>query len=352
MSDAPRPKQHLIAAGKLYPGAWKWVDRFRADKGQGLPDWPDWCFVPIAATYGIVAADSGVDGSMLAHVHPERLGDPARLAALAAWRVTQGVYRFDPALYESVASTPIDKAMPSEVFYRLPEWCVYIETPDMEWAGSQLYGFWAHLEHDVNNQRSELRLLLDSEAELAPLPIHLGDWTLLEALNRVGKAANYHALYSGMTRRAALLDEHKDQLPIIAKALSPLLSLLLYLCSQAAEIGQGGERPSNPVPKRTKQGWRLFPAQKTRQWDVGVRIGAALRKAYQQSEIGQADIDPATGRARPRAHIRRAHWHGFWKGPKDPERASERKFLLKWMPPIHVNVDDSDLPVTIRPVKE
>ena len=80
-------------------------------------------------------------------------------------------------------------------------------------------------------------------------------------------------------------------------------------------------------------------------FDLGLeRAGAKV--------VWQVEIDPATGRTRPRAHVRRAHWHGFWTGPRDPERAEERRFDLRWLPPIPVAVDDvNDLPVTVRPVK-
>ena len=36
-----RPQMHLIAAGRLYPKAWRQADQFRADRGKGtLPAWP------------------------------------------------------------------------------------------------------------------------------------------------------------------------------------------------------------------------------------------------------------------------------------------------------------------------
>ncbi|MEX0746184.1 MAG: hypothetical protein WD118_11330 [Phycisphaeraceae bacterium] len=351
-NEIPRPRQHLSAAGKLYPGAWRRIDHFRAHKGREFPDWPDWCFVPIAATYGIVADDAGVDGSVLALTHPERLGDPARLAAMATWRITQGIYRFDPALYASVIDTPVERDLPCDVLYRLPEWCVYVETPDLTWMDSQLYGFWAHLEYDINTGRHELRLLMDSEADLTPLPLHLGNWSLSEALERVRHEAVRQSLDKGLSRLAGRMSGADDAPAEVADQLAPLLSLLLYLCSQPDEIGGGERVPGNPRPKRTKQGWRLFPVDKPLTWDVGVRIGAALRRAYHQAETDQVAIDPVTGRTRPRAHIRRAHWHGFWRGPRDPDRADERRFELRWLPPLPVNVDDAEeLPATIRPVK-
>ncbi|MCH8500251.1 MAG: hypothetical protein LAT63_17420 [Marinobacter sp.] len=351
MSDLPRPKHHLLAAGLLYPGAWRQIDDFRAAKGVDLPDWPDWCFVPIGATQAIVATDAGIDGNLLGTMYPERIEDAARLAALAAWRMTQGIYRFDPALYSSVIDTPMDRDLPCDVFYRLPEWCVYIETPDLSWLNSSLYGFWAHLEFDVNTGCHELRFVMDSDAALTPVVIHLGSWPLLEAIERARQEAVRRTLMVGLSRIAGAMSD-ASLAQDLERVLAPMVSLLLYVCSQSAEVGSSDRRPGYPAPKKTKKGWRLFPANHPVTWDVGVRIGAALRKAYQDKELGQGSVDPETGRARPRAHVRRAHWHGFWKGPKDPERSGERKFDIKWMPPIPVNVDDvTDLPATIKPLK-
>lgn len=133
----------------------------------------------------------------------------------------------------------------------------------------------------------------------------------------------------------------------LTRTAAPLLSLLLYLCADGAEIGDGTVRPANPQPKRTKQCWRLFAADKPTAWDVGVRLGAALRRAFHASDTGQSEVGPETGRSRPRAHVRRAHWHTFLAGAGRAERR------LKWLPPIPVNVEDVDgLPATVRPVKK
>ena len=125
------------------------------------------------------------------------------------------------------------------------------------------------------------------------------------------------------------------------------MSLLLYLCADDAEIGDGSLRPCNPAPKRTKQGWRLFAADKPTTWDIGTRLGAALRKATLKAKGEHFADDPAAGHARPRAHGRRAHWHTYLTGSGRSERR------LKWLSPIPVNVDDVDnLPATVRPVVE
>ncbi|NKA06372.1 hypothetical protein GO307_04651 [Ralstonia solanacearum] len=355
--DAPRPKMHLIAAGKMYPGAWRQVDEFRAERGRNYPDWPEWCYLPLAAAAAIVANDAGVDVLHLPARYPALIPDAARLGCLATWRVTQGIYRFDPALYPALIDTPLDGNIPSDVLYRLPEWCVYIETPELTVFGQPLLGAFAHLEHDYASGRLELRLLLDQEEALTPLPLHLGAWSLVESLHRAAREARHQSMKHAISRTAfVVLDGCEEELQGLAAELSPLLSLLLYLCAEPAEIGTVEHRPANPQPKRTKQGWRLFAPEKTTPWDVGVRIGAALRRGYHAAETAQAQGDGSGGRQRP--HIRRAHWHGFRSGPKKRADGSEiptaeRHFDLRWLPPVPVNVDDPDgMPAVIHPVKQ
>jgi hypothetical protein len=335
-SQPPRPRQHLIAAGKLYPGAWRQTDEFRAARGKTVPDWPEWCYLPLSAWYAIISADA-----RLQRLTPVLAGDVGRLGAIGAWRITQGVYRFDPSLYAALVTTPVEGDLPHDVLYRLPEWCVYVETPDMAVDGSTLYGFFAHLEHDANTGRPELRLLLDSESALMPIPIHLGDWTLAESVASMADVARIQAMGMGVVELPG------GTTAMVRSWVEPLISLLLYLCTKNAEIGDGTRTPCNPEPKRTKNGWRMFAPESVTAWDVGVRIGAALRRAYHSAET---ETELAGSHATPRAHIRRAHWHGYWTGSRiTPET---RKFDLRWLPPIPVNLDSADdLPVTVRPIE-
>nr|CCA86601.1 conserved hypothetical protein [Ralstonia syzygii R24] len=347
---------HLIAAGKMYPGAWRQVDEFRAERGRNYPNWPEWCYLPLTAAAAIVANDVGVDVLHLPARFPALIPDAARLGCLAAWRVTQGIYRFDPALYPALIDTPLDGNIPGDVLYRLPEWCVYIETPELTVFGQPLIGAFAHLEHDYESGRPELRLLLDQEEALTPLPLHLGSWPLVESLQRVVREARHQSVKHAVSRSAfVVLDGHEEELQGLAAELSPLLSLLLYLCAEPEEIGSPEHRPANPQPKRTKQGLRLFAPDKPTQWDVGVRIGAALRRGYHAAETKHEE--GGRSGSRPRPHIRRAHWHGFRSGPKKREDgreipAAERCFDLRWLPPIPVNVSaPDDMPAVIHPVK-
>lgn len=312
---AIRPLEHLNACSKLYPHAWPQVDIFRQGRGVDLPKWPAWCFLPMAGWLAIASEGAPMGSPALLTA----AGDAAKLAAIGIWRYSQGIYRLDPDAAEALAGTLLVGEMPTDVLLRLPEWCVYIETPGREWMGSEMHGFWAHLEWDVvTDGRRELRLLLDTEDALTPLVLHLGPWTVTEAVDRFAGEARRQAGIARMAMPAA----QEGGIEAMSAAIQPLLALVLYLCSDEPEIDDRehpGERPGRPKPTRTKKGWRLFPPKKPRIWTVGSGIGQALRSATGGD---------ATGRT-VRPHLRRAHWHGFWTGPRD----GERRFSYKWLPP-------------------
>ncbi len=131
--------------------------------------------------------------------------------------------------------------------------------------------------------------------------------------------------------------------------LTPIVSLLLYLCAEEADY-------ERPYPLKTarprslgKQRVVVIP-DNARTWEVGTRIGAALRKARHaaETELTKTPTDASTlDRQRPRPHWRRAHWHTFWTGPKDGERRAQ----VKWLPPIPVSLDGRELPVVIHPTR-
>jgi len=346
-----RPKRHLEHYARLYSDAWKDVDSMRADRGKDLPWWPEWCFLPLAGSYSIVSAEAerqGVISTRTLTAGP-LVNDVGILGALVAWRVTQGVYRFDPDVFRSVVDTPVTGDIPHEVFFNLPEWCVYIETPGLTHLGEPMHGFFAHLEYDVNDNRKELRLVLDVDVNgapfLVPRPLHLGSWTLRESIDRMIKESQRQAGGDILEPVASeLAKEMTSQLEVI-------VSLLLYLCSVNGEIGNDEKRPEKPQSVKTKKGPRLFPPDKPRTWDVGVRMGAAIRHYYNQTIVNN-EQEFTRHHTSPRTHIRRAHWHGFWTGSRNlPE---ERQYILKWISPIIVNPSENKelLPVTIRLVKK
>ena len=249
--------------------------------------------------------------------------------------MTQGIYRVDPDLYPLLIDTSLGADLPVEPLRRLPEWCVYVETQGIPVAGHNCVGAFCRV--DPGSGGSEwLKIGLDTDTG-GFLPVDL-------PLRGTLQSCMDEAVASG-----ALCEQ--DARTCI-QACAPIINLLLYVC-ECADISGAHGRPANPAPVRTRRGGvKLFPASSPKMWDVGVRMGAALRAAYAATAGAQGGHTGAS----VRGHIRRAHWHGFYSGPKKtPDGAvipaDKRRFGLRWMPPIAVNLPDVDgLPATIRRV--
>jgi hypothetical protein len=286
---------------------------------------------------------------------------PAIITALGTWRMTKGIYRFDPALFDAVLDTPIDGAIPTEHLQRLPEWCVYVDLSGAD-LDRRLHGAWLHMEYDFARAgQAEFRIVFDCAADprqpfaaagLEPLAVPLVG-SIDESLEHLARSAKLQAERVGFGLPDDALVDIKAQSEIVRG----MLALALYLCGEAPDVTRRGtpDMPAKPEPVRTRRaGWQLFPADGPREWDVGVRIGAALRAAYAREETGGEAA--ATGR-HVRPHVRRAHWHTVLSGRRlrDDGTAipsSERRAELRWMPPIAVAIEDADeLPAVIRPVK-
>lgn len=310
--------------------------------------------MPLAGAYAIVSAGGDVP--------EDRSADVATVGALAAWRVTKGIYSFDSTVLDALWHTPVTGDIPVEVLERLPEWCCYIPLPPRQILYDTCRGFFVHLEHDVNTGRRELRLLLDYEPlRLVGIPLHLvgGLPACVEAmmeesyrLYREARRPAAEVVAQGVAAASSAERLMADIARDSARELEPLISLTLYLCSTTAEI-RGRDVDFKPLRrpsiKFTKRGPRLFPPPEASMWEVAYRLGATLRAAGP----GVSGPDRGGTHASPRPHIRRAHWHAFWTGPKASrveQQTGERRLVLKWLPPIPVAVGEDDVIPTVHRV--
>lgn len=329
--DPRRPLRRCRDLAARYPDGWAAVDHLRAGRGVDLPAWPTWCFLPLA---GAIAITSGGQSPTL-----DQVVDAAVLAACAAWRVTQGIYAFDPALLGTLWAQPLEEAVPVDVLLQLPEWCVYISTPDTRYFGQRLYGFFAHLEWDTQTQRRELRLVWDTDHGLEALPI------LLDLPPGVRPSAAWPPGSLAAMFQHLLDEQHLPATSAVVaewiRQVAGAVHCVLYLCAQNRDITDRHGRPytpHQPAPLVSRRGPFTPPAPDPRTWQVGWRVGAALAHATEPS-----GGDAGGAHARPRPHIRRAHWHTFWTGPRDGTQTP----VVHWLPPTMIAGAD---PASIVPV--
>ena len=356
-----RAVQWLSTYGQRYPMAWDLFANFqhlRLMKRQAGPkvpgfesvhDWPDWCWAPIAAAHAVVTlqnrpeeAKQKLKGIPSADKVPAELLAPTQdtgaLAAVAAWRATQGIYRFDPDVIRELYKTPVKGDIPADVLRRLPAWCVYIEAPsDLLGAPGSLRGFFAYLEFDAIDSHEELRFALDIEdyEQLVPMMVRLGG-----SLEEGVRAAH--------ERMRELSEQHwRPKFPDLWKArdfIEGLTSIVLFLCADETDVPPAAERPDRIA--KTSKGRQILPTGRPTVIDCGVKLGAALRKSREPRAAPSEGEE--TGRT-VGGHIRAPHWHTFLAGPRN----EERRRIVKWLPPIRVALDDDELPdPTLHPVRD
>lgn len=313
-----------------FPMLTQHVSKFYSQRGQTKAAWPKWCFLPERGWDLMAEAVLGRE-PVTTDENRWVCTQVMTLSALGPWRYTQGIYRVDADLLSELISTGFDGPVPSERLARLPEWSIYVETPGLMFDGDSVVGFWVaatcssaypYGDGESQDERHSLQFcLLVPERSLFRLEhVPLGAWTVREAIER--KRATKERV---MSRYGKIMVSGPDA---DASEYSKLLGILMYICSDAPEIDdlkRPGVGPIKPEPKKTKHGWRLIPAKETRVWTVGHNIGAELRRAKtaQPGELRQGTIRP---------HLRRGHWHGYWKGP----RTGDQEFFYRWVAPTFV----------------
>jgi hypothetical protein len=124
-----------------------------------------------------------------------------------------------------------------------------------------------------------------------------------------------------------------------------VLPLLLYLCANNRDLVHEGSRKevasADIESRRASFAGPKGVSPSPTKFLVGSRIGPSLALADTVSrERCEGDRTVAT-------HLRRAHWHHFWTGP----RQGPRKLELRWLAPVLVGEEPEELTATVRAVK-
>ncbi len=288
-----------------YPHLDQWINDLRLRKGKDLPRCPSWCFLPIDAWTSMARTKHGFTED----IPPDDIiKEIINLQIAGTWQYSQGIYSIDNSLLPALIDTEIKGDFPIDVLHRLPEYALYISTPNCTIADLKIDGFFVTLEFNILSQDERIVLYIDREDPFI-IRLPLKEITISEAIESTIEE-NFEV--------------DKKEFDRTVTFVSAIISILLYICSDAPEIEdleRPNEFPKRLRPKKTKFGWKIFPQSKPIFWDVGKGIGKKLYLAEQE--------DARLGSAK-RTHLRRGHWHGFWTGKRD----AERRLKYNWIPPL------------------
>ena len=339
------PDRWIREVNRRYPNLW--TDLRKAYEAPGdilrmkssgmdmLKNVPDWCVMPTLFPFMLLTDRYG---ELFYITHMEEI---MTLGTTYIWRCSKGVYRFAPEIYRALISQPITGNVPMDCLHHLPEWAVYIETPGLVYERHPMYGFIAHLDFNLYSRNTDLQfaLFLEGKSEPKMLAIPFGDGTVLDAMARVDQVDDMFLNPNHPNRYIGGRDEYKV-------TLTAMLQLLLYLCSDEPDMPE----IEHPVKRKTLSG-RVRAPEEPRVWDVGVRISNVIRR-YRESSVSYRydDSTELGSHASPRPHVRSAHWHTYWTGPRQAV-FPERKPIVKWIPPIPIGMDwKREMPTVVKQV--
>jgi hypothetical protein len=307
-----------------------------ARSNQTIPGWhwPEWCYVPnvllesIAWKYGLYQQSPFAewqqdfdDGLMPSEAESENLTYTAEvLAVLARWRLGKGFYSIHPKMLEYLREGVLPDTAPVGVLMHFPEYCLAVETPGFWFHGKRINAMIAYLNSSFPDNQTPylvIHLFDDFSREWAVYTrsIRLNGDTLEDCWKN--SSSDYKK--SGLSWESECSE------------LKPFIAVLLYLCSKNREINSPEGRefdPPKPIVRKNKQP----AAGKIQQWHVAWRIGSALEAAEKRTH-GGIELDGQKEPLKP--HVRRAHWHLYWKKDKDTD---EKIPVIHWLLPIPVNI--------------
>lgn len=314
-----KPDKKLAELSFQYPNYDKYIEYYVAHRGQkNIPDWPQWCFLPIAGWINIKEQTEK---------EKSKISDISTFAGLGTWRYSQGVYEFEDEIYDALMASEHNGKIPTELLKNLPEWCPYIalKKNTVHFDSIPIEGFWVYLEYDLSSKKDELRIILnidDEDSDPIPIIAHLNVETIDAALKSMLDQSIKMLSQSDnelVSNLAKVVQKQK-------KVLKQIMPLILYLVSEPEDEAPHIKNPSlnYPTLKKTKKGFRLFPARGIRKWKVGEKISETIKKERKLAELGHSKGTKKT------PHLRRGHWHGYWYGKK------KSKFKIKWIKPTFV----------------
>lgn len=303
----PLPLRLLAFFGNACPGVWRRFDELREKTKPDSRVFADLVEVLRASPFLTGIPEKALDGDMLSENDGRLM---IMLSSLGAWRPAQDIVRFGDEVYDALSESDLGDSIPVGILSHMPAWSIFFETP--HGFADPDYGPWDGFFATLDGKADRLVLLFVKD------DLDDGPTCRAAVLNFPGNLA------------VAPIDKSTESFD---DSVRKAISFLLYACVNGLSDSPGAlTRPvPKPSPKKTKKGWRLFPAIKP-----AIRLlGAECERRLASFREEHAHI-ARNGHVRP--HIRRAHWHGYWTGPK----SGNRNLDVRWLPPIIVAARDDE----------
>lgn len=317
---------------KKYPKAFRYADMIHRD----MCEWdPSYCYINISAALSCISEGQ--------EIKFDQHTDAQLLASLSTWRRSKNIYSFDLPLIEDLTQDPKDTVIPIEILCRMPYSAIYIETSNWK---KEFDGFLVYWEDDHTTHEKELRFLFLSD-EGKPLNecfIHIiPDGTIHDGIEK-GKQLIVDNIrrqlasvsFSELNHALKAID---DNYLMICQA----MQLVLYVCADNSSILEDPQQAELYHPGSTISD----KFREIRKWNVEKGSKVQVHADEKKISADHEDKEKSTGSHSPkRPHVRRSHWHYFWKG-----RGNQRHLVLYWLDESYIHGDDQEQ-VQVKVIKK
>lgn len=318
---------------KVFPGIYKKVDEIAKNKKEG--EWDDLCYVPTEKIMMLLY-------SSYPKATPQYYAQDAQLiASVANWRRTKQIYSFPAEMRELLYSQDMqDENIPIETLKALPFSCIYIEADDIM---ADTVGFFVSFDSGINNDRLDLRITgIGKKSTPLFVPLKKGS-TIASVVDDVIKGAietmrsqgyTEENIYKSLDKGFGGIEKFKKK---YIDETNKVIQLVLYICSANADVQENPEQ-KKIYRKRKNVGQQKIRDQlkEVQAHDCGEDISIIIRKMKKNGTYYVYDNDSSQkGKGAPkRPHVRRGHYHHFWKGKRGSEN---RTLVLNWVAPTFIN---------------
>lgn len=243
------------------------------------------------------------------------------------WQLSKPNVVFEPTLVEHLADSEIPENLPAEILQRLPYWCQWVTLPihlaskdntmSLDFDGA--FVGYTKIEH-----RPALILVApfvssdDSIRTNGFTPSATSYVYLDEPVNHLSFMKNSHLLNVSDEMPESFFQELMFN---VYHYLTKIVCCVMYICSQQDALYSEGHQ--QPKPQRLGKSYRITPPKTDRM----ITVGSEMTKIIKDFEDEVESCTRAFNGRRP--HLRKAHYHHFWTGPK----VGPRKLVCKWLPP-------------------
>ena len=258
------------------------------------------------------------------------------VALWSRWRACRHVYRFDKPLTEELSSTQIPGSMPTDSLKMLPYEVLFIEADfsilDSSGDIVQSKGFFVWRDRCIGSTEqtsydeavdSICMMFIHDDRPRAVMAMNLELATLDDMVSEivaVDRREYAHVMRNGgLFRMKVTMGDYEAA---TRSRLQFVISHLLYIIADNSD---------QEIEYRPSGNSRRKGTCKSTIHAVGTRAGRAIGAARLRY-VGKSDGD---GNRTVRPHMRAAHWHHYWTGPRsDP---SKRQLIVHWVMPTFVN---------------